>query len=385
MVKNYWKDTIILIILSLSLISCAPTNAQSQEATPQAEMKQESAVYEVESRHVDIWSDGTRLSGDLWYPAGLKAGDNRPAIILCHGWGGVRSHLNRAYAPLFAQAGYVVLTFDYRGWADSDSRLVVRDKLPVPDKNGMVSVRAQAVRELVDPFDQTEDIVNCIDFISGEPGVDPGRIGLWGTSFGGGHVVYVAAHDNRIKCIVSQVPSMDGSWAAVWPDGNAYQRSIQRARGEIDPVPQGVNKIGQLRGTAYLSKIAKYRPVEFADQLKIPILIIVAEKEELMKNKDHGEKVYHIVKAIVAAKYEVLPVTHFEIYGKGRIQAIKMAIEWYDKALQGNPADYDAMRQKGVSLSNKGDEDQAKHDRESVYAQSLVGFHEFANCEVSLA
>ena len=73
-------------------------------------------------------------------------------------------------------------------------------------------------------------------------------------------------------------------WAAVWPDRNAYSRSIQRARGEIDPVPQGVNRIWQLKGTAYLSRIAKYRPVTFADQLKIPVLIIVAEKEELMNN-----------------------------------------------------------------------------------------------------
>ena len=47
----------------------------------------------------------------------------------------------------------------------------------------MITARVQAIRELVDPFDQTEDIINCIDFLAGEPGVDPDRIGLWGTSF----------------------------------------------------------------------------------------------------------------------------------------------------------------------------------------------------------
>ena len=78
------------------------------------------------------------------------------------------------------------MTFDYRGWEGSDSRLVVRDKMPAPDENGMVTVRAQAIRKLVDRFDQTEDIVSCIDFLSGGPGVDPKRIGLWGTRFGGG-------------------------------------------------------------------------------------------------------------------------------------------------------------------------------------------------------
>ncbi len=320
------RSVIVAFLALLGLLSCGLQKARSQETA-----KPGIAAFEVESRHVDIWSDGTRLSGDLWHPKGLQSGNKRPAIILCHGWGGVRAHLNQAYAPEFARAGYVALAFDYRGWGDSDSRLVIKEKMPEPDAGGMITVRAQAIRELVDPFDQTEDIINCIDFLSGEPDVDPERIGLWGTSFGGGHVVYVAALDKRVKCIVSQVPSMDGGWVNLF-----YQPSelaTQRARGEIDPVPQNVNKIGRLKGTPFLSRIAKYHPVEFADQLKIPILIIVAEKEELMDNKLHGERMYNLVKGNVSAKYEVFSGTHFEIYGKGRLQSIKMAIDWFDKHL----------------------------------------------------
>ena len=290
----------------------------------------------VESRHVDIWSDGTRLSGDLFYPKGIA--DNKlPAIILCHGWGGLRSHLNRDYAPAFAAAGYVVLTFDYRGWGDSDSRLVVRGEMPNPDENGEVFVRAQAIRELVDPRDQTEDITNCINFIIREPLVHPRRIGLWGTSYGGGHVVYVAAHDKRIKCIVAQVASMDSREIVLYKGGLrlAGKKASLRARGEIDPVPQGVDQIPGLQGTPYLSRMANYRPVEFANQLKVPILIIDAEKEELMDTKKHGRLVYNHAQANVPAKYEVLNgLTHFDIYNKGRDQAIRMAIDWYDKYLK---------------------------------------------------
>ena len=251
-----------LVALS-GLLACGLEDVRSQDTA-----KPEVAAFKIESRHVDIWSDGTRLTGDLWSPKGLQSGDKLPAVILCHGWGGVRSHFNQAYAPEFATAGYVVLTFNYRGW---------------------------------------------------------------GTSFGGGHVVYVAALDKRVKCIVSQVPSMDGGWVNQY-----YQPSklaTQRARAEIDPVPQNINKIGRLNGTPFLSRIAKYHPVEFANHLKIPILIIVAEKEELMDNKLHGERVYNIVKGIVPVKYEVFSGTHFEIYGKGRKQAIKMAIAWFDKHL----------------------------------------------------
>ena len=122
--KRYSISSIIIgLVVLMGTIACAQTNIRSQEAPSQETAKPRSTFSEIESRHVDIWSDGTRLSGDLWYPKGLNSTDKLPAIILCHGWGGVRSHLNQYYAPEFAKAAYVVLAFDYRGWADSDSRL----------------------------------------------------------------------------------------------------------------------------------------------------------------------------------------------------------------------------------------------------------------------
>ena len=86
----------------------------------------------IERRPIHIWSDGTRMAGDLWLPAGFGEGSDAPAILLTHGWGGTRDHLNSTYAPKFADAGFVVLTFDYRGWADSHSRLVIIGEQPEP-------------------------------------------------------------------------------------------------------------------------------------------------------------------------------------------------------------------------------------------------------------
>ena len=193
---------------------------------------------EVDQRDVDVYSEGTRISGTVFRPAS-KTSQRLPAIVMSHGWGGVRSHLNTAYAPYFAAEGYVVLTIDYRGWGDSDSKLVIQGKMPEPDEAGMVHVRAKAIRELVDPFDQTADLGNAIDFIVGETGVDSARIGLWGSSYSGGHVVYVAAHDPRVKCIVSQVGSQDSAGMAeilfAARGGLAYPRAqaTERARGKL--------------------------------------------------------------------------------------------------------------------------------------------------------
>ena len=53
-------------------------------------------------------SEGARLAGDLFVPQAEPAEAKLPAILFCHGWGGVKSHLNSAYAPFFASHGWDV-------------------------------------------------------------------------------------------------------------------------------------------------------------------------------------------------------------------------------------------------------------------------------------
>ena len=44
--------------------------------------------------------------------------------------------------------------------------------------------------------------------------MDRERIGIWGSSYSGGHALTVAAIDKRVKCVVSQVPTTSGFLAA---------------------------------------------------------------------------------------------------------------------------------------------------------------------------
>src|SRR4051812_48781381 len=83
-------------------------------------LEKEGVTHEI----VDVYSDGTRMTGTVWRPKTWTQGTKLPAILLCHGWGGKRGHLDYSYAPQFAKAGFVALTFDYRGWGDSDGVLV---------------------------------------------------------------------------------------------------------------------------------------------------------------------------------------------------------------------------------------------------------------------
>ena len=124
-----------------------------------------------------------------------KNGEQLPCILMAHGWGGTVRGLRRD-AIAFAKAGYLAVAFDYRGWGNSGARVILAE--PAPDK-GATRFEAEviAIREVVDPVDQTRDWLNAMHWLQAEPIRDASRIGTWGSSYSGGHVLYVAAHRRR--------------------------------------------------------------------------------------------------------------------------------------------------------------------------------------------
>ena len=322
----------IVIILSGALMSHAAM-AQEEKA-----VKDHPTVL---GRDITLWSDGTRLSGILLYPKDRKEGERLPAIVMCNGWGGTKAFLMRSgIAPRFAAAGYVVINYDYRNWGDSDSRLVVRGEMPEPDKDGYVTVKAQAIRELVDPLDQQEDIDAAVSYVYGETMVDKDHIGIWGTSFGGGHVIYRAAHDRRIACVVAQVGSMPDDWTERFPAGlkNVYKGKSARARGLVDPVPQGGGSPGGLKGTPYSERIAVFNPGQYADRVKVPTLLIDAEKEHYFKIQENAGRAHEILKKNgVPTEYHVLRgKKHYDVYGGQTLDDVMtLEIAWFNKHLKG--------------------------------------------------
>jgi fermentation-respiration switch protein FrsA (DUF1100 family) len=109
-------------------------------------------------------------------------------VVLAHGFAGVKEARLDAYAERFAAAGYAALVFDYRHHGDSGGE----------------------PRLLIDVRRQHEDWRAAIAFARDLDGVDANRVAVWGTSFAGGHVVEVAAADQRLGAVISQTPHMDG-------------------------------------------------------------------------------------------------------------------------------------------------------------------------------
>ena len=141
----------------------------------------------VERRNIEFEVDGgDRLRGWLFVPATGEGA--HPAISMAHGYAGVKEHGLERFARAFADAGFVVLVHDHRNFGASDG----------------------AVRHDIDPWRQIADWRRAISFLEALPEVDAARIGVWGTSYAGGHVLVLGATDRRIRAVVSQVPTISG-------------------------------------------------------------------------------------------------------------------------------------------------------------------------------
>jgi alpha-beta hydrolase superfamily lysophospholipase len=287
------------------------------------------ALAQLAERKVDIFSEGVRTAGSVLYAQALE-GKKLPTIILSHGWGGTAAML-RPQAERFAEAGYFVLVFDYRGWGESDSRWV-RDESATSGANAR-----RELREVVDPLDQAADIFSAVHWVMGEPMVDVNRVGLWGTSFSGGLVAYVAARDPRIKAIVSQVASFGRPRTSIPPDAlsRAQSDATRRARGDIGYPPPSAREIGNLRGAPVRESFLRYAPIADIPAIKgCAMLIIDAEKEELFDIREHGGLAFE--RAAEPKKRVVIPgITHYGIYTTAREQSIDLAIDWMDQHLKG--------------------------------------------------
>ena len=317
-----------IIFLATGLLLCLNLqHLSAQQTIPGFEVPSE-----ITFRTADIISEGTRMSAEVFSPK-KPLTKQLPTIVMSHGWGGVALHL-RPDAIAFAKAGFLVVSFDYRGWGKSDSRLVLAGKAP-EKKDGKLFAQVTEVREVVDPIDQTTDLLNAIHWVQAEKFCDKQNIGLWGSSYSGGHVVYAAARDARVKAFVSQVGSMDSRGFIKNPQTRTltFQQGTARARGQAGYPPPGT-KFGNLTGMPIFEKLMGYAPLEDIDRCEsCAKLFIIAENEELFDNKDHAILAHERangVKKLVTLK----GIKHYGVYYEKRKEAQQLAIDWFDEHLK---------------------------------------------------
>lgn len=285
----------------------------------------------VERTQVTIWSDGVALDGDLYRPKDFDTHRRAPAVVLCHGWGGTKLSAER-YAAKFAAAGIVSLCFSHSGWGASGSRVLLAGEPPALDERNEALAKVRCIRELVDPVEWRQNFRAAIDYLEGEPGVDPQRIGAWGTSYGGGIAMHTAANDARIRVLAVQVAYLSGVQGPM--RAHCQQRAIDIARGTIAAVPQGIDTTfyPRLAGTPHLARFLQHDTIAEVHKLAVPTLMLDAGDEELFDIRDSSGKAHEILQAQgrVPVRYRVIPgIDHYGIYFDGFEEGSAAAADWF--------------------------------------------------------
>jgi fermentation-respiration switch protein FrsA (DUF1100 family) len=167
--------------------SAVQLRSSSPIATEYSDHKQRQQHFEEAVRaNIEFPADDVILRGWLFTPDEAKG--PFPLVIATHGFAAVKEQCLNEVGEVLCRAGLAVLIYDHRCHGESDG-------LP---------------RSHIDPWAQVHDYRHAISFAETLDVVDPDRIGVWGTSYSGAHVIVVAAMDKRVKAGCAQVPMIAG-------------------------------------------------------------------------------------------------------------------------------------------------------------------------------
>jgi dienelactone hydrolase len=279
---------------------------------------------------------GFELGASLFLP---EAKGRYPAITMAHGLAGTKEHGIERFAQAFAAAGFVVLVHDHRNFGTSGGEL----------------------RGDVDPWQQIADWRRAISYMECRPEVDPSRIGLWGTSYAGGHAIVLGATDCRLRCVVAQVPTISGNEQGlrrVSPDAQlaleeAFQEDERAQLRREPPRRQAVVSADPSASAAYRSKEAiefypqpipagvwaneitlrstraarMYEPGIWISRVSPTPLLIIVERDDKVTLTDLALAAYE--RALEPKRLALIPGGHFDPYLDQFALAQAAATSWF--------------------------------------------------------
>jgi len=283
---------------------------------------------------------GYGLSAVISVPDDHDESERHPGVILCQGYAGLKEALMPAVAARLSAEGYVTLRFDYRGFGESEGP-----------------------RHRLIPLEQIEDIRNGLTCLGVRDEVDPDRLAIWGTSFGGAHAAYAAAVDERVRCIVSVVGIGDGErWLRClrreW-EWQAFVKELEEDRDQrvlsgrsrhvhpyhiMETTPEGWEFWNETvaanpeRGQVEMplecaDAIIEYKPEAIAHEITGPALYVSAELDTLTP-LDEQLTLYEF--SPEPKRYEVIPgVNHHDIYKEPHLtRLLDLSVGWFNEHLR---------------------------------------------------
>jgi fermentation-respiration switch protein FrsA (DUF1100 family) len=289
-------------------------------------------------RDIEFDAEGVTLRG--WFYPAEGASGTAPTIVMAHGFSAVKEMYLDAYAEVFAAAGLNALVFDNRNFGASDGE----------------------PRQEIDPWAQVQDYRHAITY-AGTLSESDDRIGVWGSSYSGGHVLVVAAIDRRVKAVACQVPMVSGHdnfRALVRADliagfqGMFNADRAARFRGDPpamvsvvaeDPAApcalptrdswEWFSETGKTRATSWRNEVtlrsvemfSEYEPIAYLPYISPTPLLMQPAIGDHLTPCDLAVAAYE--KAREPKKLNILPGGHFDAYVKGFDDSSGPARDWF--------------------------------------------------------
>jgi len=290
-------------------------------------------------RDVEFDAGGVTLRG--WHYLPSKSKKRVPTIVMAHGFSAVKEMYLDKFAEAFVDSGFGALVFDNRNFGASDGEL----------------------RQEIDPWEQVRDYRDAITYATTLKEVDADRIGIWGSSYSGGHVIVVGAIDRRVKCVVGQVPLVSGHRNArrivrsdfVGAVGGMFDDDrANRFAGKppvmipvVDADPMAASALptpdsytwftetGNTRAPAWINEVTlrsvemfwEYEPGAYLPYVSPTPLLMVVARGDVLCVSDLAIEAFE--NAREPKKLVILPGGHFDAYVAGFEEASTAATEWF--------------------------------------------------------
>jgi uncharacterized protein len=287
--------------------------------------------------------NGVTLRGWHYVPDGRQG--KAPTIVMAHGFSAVKEMYLDRFAEAFAAAGLACVVFDNRNFGASDGE----------------------PRQEIDPWQQVRDYRDAITYAETLEETDPARIGVWGSSYSGGHVLVVGAIDRRVKCVVAQVPLASGHGNAQRLIRADYLAGVQgmfaedrRARmaGKTPamipvvaqdpaspsalPTPDSwvwFTETGRTRAPSWKNEVTlrsvemftEYEPGSYVSFISPTPLLMVVALGDVLTVADLALAAYE--RALEPKRLVTLQGGHFDAYIKDFEASSKPTVEWFTRHL----------------------------------------------------